>query len=95
MGEGKALGFYGFGAAAHIIAQVAIWQGARQPLPGQAIWPGKPSRDRSAVAGRGARMSLRPKSWMLPSSLLLSGRWFLSLCALLPKAARSYVRAST
>jgi propanol-preferring alcohol dehydrogenase len=28
-GEGKALGFYGFGAAAHIIAQVAIWQGRR------------------------------------------------------------------
>lgn len=26
-GEGKAIGLYGFGAAAHIIAQVAIWQG--------------------------------------------------------------------
>jgi propanol-preferring alcohol dehydrogenase len=26
-GEGKALGLYGFGAAAHILAQVAIWQG--------------------------------------------------------------------
>lgn len=26
-GEGKRLGIYGFGAAAHIIAQVAIWQG--------------------------------------------------------------------
>lgn len=26
-GEGKKLGLYGFGAAAHIIAQVAIWQG--------------------------------------------------------------------
>ncbi len=26
-GEGKALGLYGFGAAAHIIAQVARWQG--------------------------------------------------------------------
>ncbi|HEY2483421.1 MAG TPA: zinc-dependent alcohol dehydrogenase family protein, partial [Caulobacteraceae bacterium] len=28
-GEGKALGLYGFGAAAHIIAQVAAWQGRR------------------------------------------------------------------
>ncbi|HEV2364173.1 MAG TPA: zinc-dependent alcohol dehydrogenase family protein [Caulobacteraceae bacterium] len=28
-GEGQALGFYGFGAAAHIIAQVARWQGRR------------------------------------------------------------------
>jgi propanol-preferring alcohol dehydrogenase len=26
-GTGKRIGFYGFGAAAHIIAQVAIWQG--------------------------------------------------------------------
>jgi propanol-preferring alcohol dehydrogenase len=26
-GEGKKLGFYGFGAAAHILAQVARWQG--------------------------------------------------------------------
>jgi alcohol dehydrogenase, propanol-preferring len=28
-GAGNALGFYGFGAAAHILAQVAIWQGRR------------------------------------------------------------------
>jgi propanol-preferring alcohol dehydrogenase len=28
-GEGRALGLYGFGAAAHILAQVAIWQGGR------------------------------------------------------------------
>lgn len=26
-GEGKAIGLYGFGAAAHIVAQVALWQG--------------------------------------------------------------------
>ncbi|WP_371414156.1 zinc-dependent alcohol dehydrogenase family protein [Sphingosinicella sp. CPCC 101087] len=28
-GEGKVLGVYGFGAAAHILAQVAVWQGRR------------------------------------------------------------------
>ena len=28
-GEGEAIGLYGFGAAAHIIAQVAAWQGRR------------------------------------------------------------------
>ncbi len=28
-GEGRALGLYGFGAAAHILAQVAVWQGRR------------------------------------------------------------------
>jgi alcohol dehydrogenase, propanol-preferring len=26
-GEGKAIGLYGFGAAAHVIAQVCVWQG--------------------------------------------------------------------
>jgi alcohol dehydrogenase, propanol-preferring len=28
-GEGQALGLYGFGAAAHILAQVAVWKGRR------------------------------------------------------------------
>ena len=28
-GEGRAIGLYGFGAAAHIVAQVAVWQGRR------------------------------------------------------------------
>ena len=28
-GEGEAVGLYGFGAAAHILAQVAVWQGRR------------------------------------------------------------------
>ena len=28
-GEGAALGIYGFGAAAHILCQVAVWQGRR------------------------------------------------------------------
>ncbi|MGB5210575.1 MAG: zinc-dependent alcohol dehydrogenase family protein [Gammaproteobacteria bacterium] len=28
-GEGSELGIYGFGAAAHIVAQVAVWQGRR------------------------------------------------------------------
>jgi propanol-preferring alcohol dehydrogenase len=28
-GPGEALGLYGFGAAAHILAQVAAWQGRR------------------------------------------------------------------
>src|SRR5205807_5641137 len=28
-GEGAALGIYGFGAAAHILCQIAVWQGRR------------------------------------------------------------------
>ncbi|MGB7099996.1 MAG: zinc-dependent alcohol dehydrogenase family protein [Xanthobacteraceae bacterium] len=39
-GEGATLGLYGFGAAAHILAQVAIWQGRRVyafTRPGDAV----------------------------------------------------------
>ena len=37
-GDGKRLGLYGFGAAGHIVAQVAKWQGAMSsPSPGRAI----------------------------------------------------------
>ena len=39
-GEGAALGLYGFGAAAHILAQVAVWQGRRVyafTRPGDAV----------------------------------------------------------
>ena len=38
-GDGTKIGLYGFGAAAHIIAQVARWQGrecSRSPRPGDA-----------------------------------------------------------
>lgn len=28
-GDGRAIGLYGFGAAAHILAQIAVWQGRR------------------------------------------------------------------
>jgi len=49
-GEGAAIGLYGFGAAAHILAQVALWQGRRVHAftrPGDS--GGKPSRCRSAA----------------------------------------------
>lgn len=41
-GDGKRLGIYGFGAAAHIVAQIAIWQGREifavtRPGDGQAL----------------------------------------------------------
>jgi D-arabinose 1-dehydrogenase-like Zn-dependent alcohol dehydrogenase len=42
-GEGKKLGLYGFGAAAHIVAQVAKWQGRSVfafTRPGDAAAPG-------------------------------------------------------
>ena len=38
-GEGASLGIYGFGAAAHILAQVAVWQGRRVSTTGGAsVW---------------------------------------------------------
>ena len=55
-GEGKKIGLYGFGAAAHIIAQVAKWQG-RPCLPshGREICPRKPLPEASARFGRADR----------------------------------------
>ncbi len=69
-GEAERLGIYGFGAAAHILAQIAVWQGrtlAAFTRPGDnaaqqfarslgADWAGGPT-------------SRRPSSWTPPSSL--------------------------
>ena len=76
-GPGRRLGLYGFGAAAHIVAQVA-------PSPGQKRLRLHPSRrsDGAGVrpfagerSGPGARMGNRRNRWMPPSSSL---RWVLS-----------------
>ena len=51
-GDGKKFGLYGFGAAAHILAQVAQWQGRRSsPLRGRAIAPPRLSPGASARHG--------------------------------------------
>ena len=70
-GEGKKVGLYGFGAAAHIIAQVAKWQGRSVygfTRPG--MLPHRPSRGASARHGPAARTKCRQSHLMLRSSLL-------------------------
>jgi propanol-preferring alcohol dehydrogenase len=74
-GEGAALGIYGFGAAAHILAQVAVWQGRRVHSPGQATVSHSISREAWAPAGPAAPTKCRPSPLMRPSS---SRPWVLS-----------------
>jgi propanol-preferring alcohol dehydrogenase len=81
-GEARRLGLYGFGAAAHIIAQVARWQG-------RAVFaftsPGGP-----AVPTRRRR-----NGWMRRSSSHRLGRWFPRHCGPLNAAERWCAPAST
>jgi propanol-preferring alcohol dehydrogenase len=71
-GEGSALGLYGFGAAAHILAQVAVWQGRRVHAFTRA---GTSLCARSARAGRAAPTRCRRSRLMRRSSLRRSARW--------------------
>ena len=75
-GEGKALGIYGFGAAGHIVAQVARAQGrtiyafTRRATPKR-----NSSRSRSARIGPAPRRTRRLPNSMPPSSTRRSDRW--------------------
>ncbi len=71
-GEGKKLGLYGFGAAAHIVAQVAKWQGrsvfaftrpgdvATQAFAGTSARHGRAGQTRCRRSRSMRRSSLRP-----------------------------------
>jgi propanol-preferring alcohol dehydrogenase len=61
-GDGQAIGIYGFGAAAHIIAQVCRWQGRSV------------SRSPSGPTGPADRTRNRPSRSTPPSSLRRSAR---------------------
>ena len=73
----ETLGIYGFGAAAHIITQVAKWEGKsirlhpsrRYRRPGVRPAPG-------CGLGRGFRPNCRPKSWTLRSFSPQLVRWW-------------------
>ena len=96
-GEGKRLGLYGFGAAAHILAQVARWQGRSVfafTRPGDtatqafarslgASWAGRLRRDAAGAARCGDHLRDRPAS---------SCRWRCRRCA---RAGAWSARAST
>ena len=73
----QALGLYGFGAAAHILAQVAAWQGvASMPSPAAATRRRKHLHGRSARSGPAAPTRCRPSRSTPPSFLHRWARWF-------------------
>ena len=84
-GEAKKLGLYGFGAAAHIIAQVATWQGRRcLPSPSRAMRRRRPLPAASARSGLADRTRCRPNRSMPRSSSRPVGAW----CPLALQAVR-------
>jgi Zn-dependent alcohol dehydrogenases len=74
-GQGEALGLYGFGAAAHILAQVAIWQGRRVfAFTRAGDIASQDFARRSARCGPAVPTRCRRKNSMPPSSLRRSAR---------------------
>jgi len=71
-GDARRLGLYGFGAAAHIVMQVARWQGRAAYAFSR---PGRTSTARSARSGPSARTSCRPSRWMRRSSTRRPASW--------------------
>jgi propanol-preferring alcohol dehydrogenase len=75
-GPVRRLGLYGFGAAAHIVMQVARWQGRATyafSRPGDLAARTSPAR--SARSGPSARTSCRPSRWMRRSSTRRPASW--------------------
>lgn len=80
-GQAKTIGFYGFGAAAHILAQIAVWQGREihaftkaGDLSGQAfardlgcIWAG--GSDEAAPVALDAAIIFAPVGSLVPAAL--------------------------
>ena len=81
-GDARRLGIYGFGNAAHLIAQIAIYQGRELfAFTG----PGDKTRQEAArnwaLSGLAAPMKCRRRNSMPPSCSHPSGRLFLLRCA--------------
>jgi alcohol dehydrogenase, propanol-preferring len=77
-GDARRLGLYGFGAAAHLVAQVARHQGRDVyafTRPGDAT--GQEFARALGSSGRGVRTSGRRRSWTRPSCSPRWGRWCL------------------
>jgi len=75
VGEAERIGFYGFGAAAHILCQVAVHEGrGSSPSPARAMRRRRRSRGSSGPSGRAARRRSRPRSSTARSSSPRSGR---------------------
>ena len=94
-GNAERLGIYGFGAAGHIVAQVARWQGRTiYAFTGPRIWRRKTSPAGSARRGREDRISCPISRWMPRSSMRRPDSWYHWRCARCARAARSCARAS-
>jgi D-arabinose 1-dehydrogenase-like Zn-dependent alcohol dehydrogenase len=74
-GDGKKLGLYGFGAAAHIVAQVAKWQGRSVFAFTRPMSPPKPSPSDWARPGLAGLTKHHPSHSTPPSSLRLWALW--------------------
>ena len=95
-GEGKRIGLYGFGAAAHIIAQVCRYQNREVfafTRPGDEDAQNLPAG--SARRGRAGPTKSRPQNSTPRSCLLRSARSFPRRCARSEKAGASSAAAST
>lgn len=82
-GEGQTIGLYGFGAAAHIIAQIALWQGRTvfaftrpDDMTGQAF-------------ARGLGCAWAGSSEAMPPALLDAALLFAPVGALVPRALKA------
>ena len=85
-GEGERLGIYGFGAAAHIVAQVAVWQG-------RALYAFTRPGDRSAQGfARDLGAIWAGDSGQAPPELLDAAIIFAPVGALVPAALRAVVK---
>ncbi|HUC16848.1 MAG TPA: zinc-dependent alcohol dehydrogenase family protein [Acetobacteraceae bacterium] len=92
-GPGKRLGLYGFGAAAHIIAQVAVWQGRTVfafTKPGDkagqefalslgAVWAG--GSDETPPETLDAALIFAPVGGLVPAALAASAPGAVIVCA--------------
>jgi propanol-preferring alcohol dehydrogenase len=95
-GSAKRLGLYGFGAAAHIVAQIARHQGAKfMPSPGGAIRRRRHLPNRWARFGPATPKLCRRKNWTPPSFSHRLARSCHSRYRPLPKVARSSVAVFT
>lgn len=95
-GDGKRLGIYGFGAAAHIVARSRSGKVVRSSLsPGRVTRKHRNLRDRSARVGQAARMNLRPSSSMPRSSSLPWVAWCRSRLVPSARVAGWFAAAST
>ena len=95
-GEGRKVGLYGFGAAAHIIAQVCRWQGREVYAFTR---PGDGAAQELALslgaAGSAVRRICRPSLWMRPFCLPPLAPWCRRRSVQCARAGGSSVPAST